>query len=451
MLTEIDERKGLIKLSWENVRQEVLKVEPMFAKLVDELSPDKSFPVFLAYYPYGAIIADTISPFMPNTDSTFYRLSEPNIPKEVAEHLGYGKHSLPLGMVLDKHIEYFVDLPGEKITIPWVVYDVGKIFPFMIIFQKKANRNYTPNGVLSTTAGARSCFMLPNIGCATHHINIQREFNIHLKTPKSLYEHWHIFKEIANSSNIQSPWRCTILFFSEKWLQKINNDEAWLKLRSYILELSWQRFEHDRSKNYYDIIFSFILNKRNLKPNPYLIDTARQLFSIALGGVPGYSPAVNEDALPLNILQKIYLEVYGIKNYPTIMQSKNYNFETDTNSIYYSLQNSSKLAFSPKSRRISSTLFELRELEYILRIFREELSKKNSIGSDTILYEIAKSLEFKFFHNELDRHSIIQPSSEIVTLDKNFVYTQPENNILNFAEDAKFLRGCISINKKIQS
>lgn len=447
MLTEIDERKGLVKSTWKNVRHRVQQVEPEFTRLVDELSPDHSFPVFLAYYPYGAIVADTISPFMPNMDSTSYRLTDPNIPKDVVEHLGYGKHSLPLGLVLDKHIEYFVDLPEEKITIPWVVYDAGKIFPFAILFHKKINRNYAPNGVLTTTAGARSCFMLPNIGCATNHINIQREFNIHIKTPKSLYEHWYIFKEIVNSKIINSNWRCVILFFSEQWLKKINTDKGWLKLRSYLLELSWERFDHDRSKNYYDVIFSFILNKRNLKPNPYLTDTARQLFSIALGGIPGYYPAINEDAVPVNTLQKIYLEMYGLKNYPTILQSKNYNFEDDTNPIYYSLQNSSTLAYSPKSRRISSTLFELRELEYIVRIFSEELSKKNSIGSDTILHEMAKSIKFQYFHNELDRHSIIQSSSKIIELDKNFKYPQQTSNTLTFSEDAKFLRGCISMGK----
>jgi len=53
MVTEVDERNGLVKVYWENVRERVALVEPTFAKIVDELAPGKEFPLYLAYYPYG--------------------------------------------------------------------------------------------------------------------------------------------------------------------------------------------------------------------------------------------------------------------------------------------------------------------------------------------------------------------------------------------------------------
>lgn len=194
-----------------------------------------------------------------------------------------------------------------------------------------------------------------------------------------------------------------------------------------------------------------IQKKRNLKPNPYLTDTARHLFSISLGEAPGFIPATNEDALPLNKLQEAFMNSYNLKKYfPIIMQASSYKFELSKQPIYYSLQHPSAHSFSPKSRKASSTLFEMRELEHIMRIFQEELTKKDALCSDTILGEASQNTEFKYFHNEIDPHQIIRHSSEIEKLDMQFISKQ-ENSDKVFPEDSKFFRGCISINSKINS
>src|SRR5579872_4877608 len=119
-----------------------------------------------------------LSPFIPKAEGGEYRISDLEAPKDVMKYLGYGKDSLPFGMVLEKELEYFIDLKHEGITIPWAIYSPGTFFPFSRILSKKHNRIYAPNGVLSTTSGTRSVFMLPNIGCATNHSNLQRDFNV---------------------------------------------------------------------------------------------------------------------------------------------------------------------------------------------------------------------------------------------------------------------------------
>src|SRR3990167_7128979 len=130
MVTEVDEGKGLVKTYWANIRKRVAKVEPTFAKIVDEINPDKSFPIYLAYYPYGALIGDTKHPFFPNNKDGEFKLTDRDVPKDVVKHLSYGKDSLPMGMVLEKNIEWFIDLKNENICIPWVIYFPGTIFPF---------------------------------------------------------------------------------------------------------------------------------------------------------------------------------------------------------------------------------------------------------------------------------------------------------------------------------
>jgi hypothetical protein len=448
MVTEIDEGKGFVKTYWDAIRKRVAKVEPRFAKLVDQLCPDKTFPIYLVYLPYGAFKGDTESSFIPKPDGGYYRLTNPDVPKEVVKHLGYGRASSPFGMVLEKELEYFIDLKREGITIPWFIYSAGTFFPLTRMLNLKDSPVYTPNGVLTVTSGARSAFMLPNIGCATQHSNLQRDFNVKSPPPKTLYEHWNIFKQIVNSDVANCDWRSCLIYFSQKWVDKIHQDKSWIELKLYLHELAWKFYEYLRNHLTYDIIFSMIQRKRNLKPNPYLADTAQHLLATALGAAPGYTPAFTENALPLGFLQKVFVESYGLKKYfPTLMHTAHFNFKKDKFPIYYSLKNPSTHVFSPKSRAVSSILSEIRELEHIMRIYIEELQKENGMCLGTIISEMASKVEFKYFHNETDRHRIVQSSAEIAAYDARFNKLGSEHviNGAKFASDASFLRGCISI------
>ncbi len=103
--------------------------------------------------------------------------------------------------------------------------------------------------------------------------------------------------------------------------------------------------------------------------------------------------------------------------------------------------------FSPKSREISSTLHEMRELDHISRIFIEEMAKDNEMCSGTIIHKIAKDIKFTYYHNKIDRHRIVRPSTEIIKSDKRFNLINPSYKVAGavFASDAPFVRGCISI------
>lgn len=445
---DIDKNKGLVKVYWETIRKKVAKVEPTFAKIVDDLNPDKSFPLYLAYYPYGAFDADTQSTLFPDGKGGYFRLTDTNAPKDIVDHLGYSKDNTPLAMVLDKQMESFIDLKSQGITIPWLVFTPGKMFPLTRILRKKNGNIYAPNGLLWSTAGVRSTFLLPNIGCATNHSNLQRDFNVQGPAPKLLYEHWHLFKEIITSDVIDSDWRCCVMYFSKKWLEKLQKDKSWGDLKCYLYEMAWYQFEYEINRIHYDSIFSMIQQNRNLKPNPYLTDTAKHLFATAIGAVPGYIPALDNEALPLHILQKVFVESYGLKKYlPTVMKPSHFSFGHENLPIYYSLHLPATHVFSPKSRQISSTLLEMRELEHIMKIFLAELSRENSMCFDTIIGKIANSVKFQYFHNKVDRHRIIQCSTNLEKFDNRFTDINSEFKEKNavFASDAPFLRGCISI------
>jgi hypothetical protein len=443
-MTEIDEKKGVVKVYWKDIRNKILTIDPKFTHIVDKLNPNKEFPLYLAYYPYGSLKGDTQSTFLFNGNG-FYRLSDPNAPKDIKKNLGYGKNSAPLAMLLEKNLELFIDLKEDKITIPRIIYKPGSIFPLARLLNRNSIHTYAPNGVLTMTAGARSAFMLSNIGCGTHHLHIQRDFNIQTPPPKTLYDHWNIFKQIINSEVVNSDWRACLMYFSQNWLDKIDSDNAWLELKLYLHELAWEYYQFHRNQFYYDFVFSIIQKRRNLKPNPYLADTAKHLFNIAIGAAPGYAPAHSTDYLPADILKRVFMDTYGIKKYsPIIFHPTHYQFDSAIYPIYYSLQYPSIHAFSPKSRKISSTLSEMRELEHITQIYSDELSYEQGMCSDTVFNLIAKKIKFQYFHNKVDSHKIIKYSNKMLSIDPRL---SEDAHLFGgtFASDGPFVRGCISI------
>ena len=200
----------------------------------------------------------------PKQDGTFYRLTDSDVPKDIYKHLGYSINNAPLGMVLEKQLELFIDLKSEGITIPWLVYTPGMFFPFSAILSIKNHRTYAPNGILSSTAGARSVFMLPNIGSSMNHSILQRDIGIKCPTPKSLYQHWNIFKKIT----ARSDWRCCVMYFAENWVTKLHSDSSWLPLKQYLHEQAWKHSEYERNRIYYDMTFSMIQKKEKFKAKP---------------------------------------------------------------------------------------------------------------------------------------------------------------------------------------
>jgi len=133
MLSETDEGRGLIKVFWKDVRKGVKKVAPDFTKIIDQLSPGQDMPLFKAYYPYGATIADASNFFLPKPAGGLYKTDDKDAPLEVYKHLSYARHSIPLGMVLDRSVEYFIDKENERLSVPWAVCSPGSIFPITLI------------------------------------------------------------------------------------------------------------------------------------------------------------------------------------------------------------------------------------------------------------------------------------------------------------------------------
>lgn len=450
MYTEIDERHGVVRSTWKDVRDRVRVVNPEFTKLVDELSPD-DFALYVLYLPYGQLVGDVKTPFLHSSDKKIYRLSSPELPKKLINELGYGMYSAPLGMVLEKNLEYYIDIPKLNLTLPRYVTRPGSIFPLSMLFKNNNKTNYAPSGILNLISGCRSTFMLPHICSKLHYEKLQYDYNLKSPRPENLYQHFDIFKELASAAHIKEPWQSCIIYFSQEWVEKILNDSAWYKVKMYLWQQGLKLFIPETHRHLLDFVFSYIQIIKNLKPNPYIVDTARHIINTAIGSVPGYAPASNEEYLPVSAIETPFIESYGMKKYfPTILHPEQLLVNSFAHPIYYSLQYPATHSFSPKSRTASSMLVEMRELATVIKIFLENLSSETSYCRDTIYSDISKYLNITCLHNQDDKHGIIQLSNQISNYDERFSgnYCYQSINDQEFASDGKFFRGCVMISSK---
>jgi len=443
MYTSTDEREGLVKTTWEFARNKFKQVDPHLTKLIDKVSPSDNLSIYLAYFPYGMLKGDTYSSYLPLPENQVCKLNDPNIDRTIIKDLGYGMMSSPLGIILDKSLEYFIEFDHQ--VFPYQIDTPGTIFNKGILLKRKSIRNYTPNGILKATAGARTAFMLPSINSHNGINTLSKKTNIELTTPRKLTDHYEIFKAI-NQSSINS-WKACLAYFSEDWFKSILNDPAWIKIKNYILEDKENSDSFNANSPYYEIFYSKAQKDRNIRTSsPYLTNTAIHLIKIAIGEHPGYIPATTEELLPLQLIQSQISDSFQLKKTPTVMVPHSLIYEHEKHPVYYSMQFPTSPHFLTKKNEKVTANQEIDYLDTILNKFIEEMTKESSLLSGTIFSDISNNIRYNYFHNYPPKNgNLIQNSRELMTLDPRFSFCSCENTYSEFSFEGQFLRGCIQV------
>lgn len=123
------------KVFWVDIRNAMESLNPIFFELVDELSPDKQFPMYLVDYGYGDLVGDDEGIFIPTKKGQFVRLDSEYVSRSMFNDLGYGLNSSPLGMFFNKSFEWFLNTSNDKvhrifpiyIDSPGVFFSIGHI------------------------------------------------------------------------------------------------------------------------------------------------------------------------------------------------------------------------------------------------------------------------------------------------------------------------------------
>jgi hypothetical protein len=442
----VKEVKPLIEeVLWQDVRNEVARTCKTLADIIDNISPSKEYTLFKVRYPFGTKILENTLFYLPDKYKTSLPITDTKIPHDIRNKLSYSL--FPLGIVVKNSIEVFRELNDKVFPIAFY----GKGLDLGIWEYYNWTTPYT------VTAGARSLYMLPKISEASSHKRLKKEFGVTAPPPKRMYDHWQVFTQIANSNNFSTQWYCEIIFLTGKWVESIKNNKSWLELKSYIDSKGWQHSGYTRIKSILDIaweIFARSLNDKELRVDPYVIDTLKHLVFIGSNAIPGSAPYTGDvEAGPLKDIQIIYENPsgYGLKDYiPTIMQPK-YLSQISPKPVYYSMQAPTLLQSTPRTRKVTSVIDNIREENDLLNHF---LSNNNDDWSKSKIAnisfcEILNNLTFEYFHSNMFAYgNLIRPTTEMPEKDPSLMYNPNNKKNRVFATNSTFLRGCVKIATK---
>ncbi|MCL5260175.1 MAG: hypothetical protein M1561_00620 [Gammaproteobacteria bacterium] len=431
---------------WKDIREKIHALNPKFSALVDEIDPGKEFPLYLAKYRYGDVIVREGDFYLPTPDEgKLVRPDDNGIPADIRKGLDYSKSIIAPGIVVTKSMQ--LSLNPNFNFMSWFLYTSGTIFALWK-FLKAGVHEYHPAKIFTITAGSYSLVMAPNIGGAAYHKNLRLKYKLpNIQIPKNAIEQWPLFVSLARSPIAKCYWHTELLFFSENWVKKINcNDTAWLKLSHYLFQYVWEKSGFWRNKIFIDYAFSRAQMNRNLRPNPYIADTAKYLIFLALGVIPGFIPATDNTAGPVELIQKIYLEDYHLrKHVPTIMQPGCFSLAKPANLIYYSMTCPSTFEFSPKARKFQNNLFDLRELKHIMGKITEEIKSGRLKLDNTPIMDMIHKVNFDYFSNTKDKYGEIRSTKEMQAEDPNLTKCLVPTKNKTFAYNGELFRSCVRI------
>lgn len=425
-------RVSMSLVYWQDVRSSVNSVNQELAALIDDISPSKHFPLIKGHYRYGEAITNNGMVLVPEGDDV-------DVANEAAALLEQGV----LCLQLNNESEKFHQMDGR--TVPLDMFSAGEMFGFGSALQPLTG---LPIGQPTTqiTAGARSVFMLPKVTDARSHKRLNVKFGFNEPAPANLSEHWAIFKQIDSGMPQDNPWLSTVLFFPSIWFQP-SKDGSWLAFHNYLLKMAW-RSSYTSAPRWDKTLlwekFCQVIRAKNLKPGPYMMDTVKHLFSIALGSAPGYKiVADKQDALPSVLLEQAYMDVYLLKDYaPIMMRPYRLGRNRENVPVYYSLGYPTLIEGSPTIRKAPSIITELRELKKLISIFQSVLSEEvDSMGGI-----IPSQLQYEYYHSGDDPFGEIRNSLDIEEMDGiissclNHRYPGRE-----FSAYGPFLRGCVGV------
>ncbi len=430
-------------VSWKDIRAEVRTKNLEIAAIIDEIDPDDSFKLYVGTYSYGEyIVKDGVFVFPPIIESTSLN--------ELKSELGYNYAANPVSLILQNTLEIFYII--NQCSIPFLY---GLVAPGSIMSTWKVISDpeaHTPAFLWDVVSGARSLFMLSKISDTAGNKRLKKHFNL-LTTnkPKTFLSQWEIFREILAHESINKKWETKILFFGKKWFEKINN-ARFKELHLYLLKKAWRGSNYFRNQFIWDLIYSIIQERKNIKAEAYIINTVKHLITVAIGMSPGFVPAIDDYAGPITLLQDIYRDIYQLKTYePIFMHLHNFKL-TDDRSIYYSLEYPTTPNFSVRSTEETSKIQDLINIKSIMAKFLDEIKKGDLNIYHTSIFELVNNVSFDYFHSIKGFHQI-NNIDKLVELDlhlKKFI----EHDSNKFPWHSSFLKGCIkisSLQKKVVS
>lgn len=434
-------QQTLQKLHWREVRDRVFAVNEKLATLIDEINPTNDLGFYRIAYPYGASIVQRGHFHVVTEQGHYSALNAATIADDLKTDLNY--RSIPLCLLLRKNCEVFIE--DDQRIVPMRLLRPGELFGVFEILDRveaEASANVT-----NVSAGARSAFMLAKISDSLAHRRLSTALNMECPIPKSFTDHSDVFETIMQHPKYSNEWQMELLCFSKEWFTSQPKNFAWSDFMRYLSDVGWAQSHYWRTATTMGLLWKTLniaIQARNVRPRNRLIDTIKHLIFIISGAVPGFAPAQDEDSLPLKILQKVYVETYGLKSHaPIIMAPEYFSSQKSSDALYYSLSHPTLIESSLDQAVKKITVIEdLRTLKVLIECW-QAYSEYNKL---TVSKQLFKQVSLRYFSCDKDLLDKIEFSAEILESDARFATFITDGR--TFPSKSLFWRGCIQIKLK---
>jgi len=417
---------------WEDIKKTVKKINKSLYDVIENIPRKDRSVLYKIAYPYGDYITKTGQISLPSDNDAH---------KKLQKQFDYAE--TPLILQLTNQSEVFVET-GDRI-IPLNIFKPGDLYGLFEIAGAMTNCPISP--VWHVTSGVRSAFMLPSVHDQVFHKRLANAFDLNATPPNSLLEQWKIFKAIVSAHDNQS-WQTEVIVFPKSWFKKQNTLE-WVSFNNYLLKETWRQAQI--IKNYYGIsvVWEYFAPAiKEAKPNNYILATLQHLINISSGTIPGFKPTNDDNtALPINLIQDAYANIYQLKYHPTIMIPHKLDLNTNNDFTFYSMAHPTLLEGSPSTRRKRSIVDEMRLMQRLLKEFIRVLQHSNNDN----LFPYLQTLQYDFLHPTVnlngseDMHRLLSKDPYI-----NPAYPHSVPGKKTFSINSPFLRGCIRIANKTE-
>jgi len=428
------------KIYWKDVRDEVRVINPKLAEIIDKISPDKNYPLIKASYRFGDLIVNNGTAFLPDKNGDLLSIKDPVITNVLKNQLSYSP--IPLFLTLKNASEVFINSSFR--AIPLNLFYPGSLLGLFESIDYLFDRSSSSNWCVS--AGARNLFFLAKINEIGGFKRLKMEFEIDSTLqPRTLADHWRLFREIAQQDDFKQSWCNEVLFFTKPWFFNHRKDSSWFAFKEFLFKEAWHQAQFAISKVGLNLTweyFSRAISARNLKPIPYLVDQVKHILLVGAGRWPGFRPSDTSDLIaPVDGLQNVFTDVYMLKKHlPTIMHTCSLERTFHVPS-YYSLSYPTLLEGSPQSKSPASTIMiDLRDIKQIIDTLKPVFKDHEKIDGATY-----GNINFEYFHVEKDKYGEIKMSNDLALLDKNLIHDKHKYPDRDFCATSQFWRGCIKI------
>ena len=142
----------------------------------------------------------------------------------------------------------------------------------------------------------------------------------------------------------------------------------------------------------------------------------------------------------LTVVEKIFIEVYELKEYLPVFMHLDYLPESSGHSVYYSLEVPTLLDFQPRSRE-ASKLQDLIQISRILQRVIPEMAIQGISVENIPIEKVTKKVVYECYH-QIEGDGI-KPLESLINCENPLYNLYKKYSDRSFCTSNSFMRGCI--------